>query len=186
MKFNNLFVAAFAALSLIATGCGGGGNNEQEDETITRTLLVGTGDSTTPTTKKWRTVFLKVNSNYVGTGADQACPVEVQSVGGGSSTSCEAGDYLELRSDGKGRAAYQGGVLEPDFDDTWTLTGDTLSTVNRTSGSDAIVVASFKLTNEGIVGGKQRIRMSTLSETEPDGETLRPGEVGFEFVIEEI
>lgn len=178
-----LLLCGVGMLALV--GCGGGGSDASETGELTRVLLSGTGDGASLTTKKWRTIFLKVNGNYIGTGADQACPVEVESRGGGSFTSCNPENYLELRSDGKSRSKDEDGLSET-FDDLWQLTGNTLSSVSNSNGGTDRVVASYALTDEGIVGGRQRLRLRTLSETEPDGTTLRPEEVGFEFVIEEL
>lgn len=183
MKFKTLFVAAFAALSLISVGCGGGGSNT--NETITRTLLGGTGDSTTLTSKQWRMTFIRGNSTYVGTGADQPCPADIEKMGGGDSIGCGSNEALELRSDGKGRAVRDG-VPADDFDTVWNLTGDTLSVVDRTEDVNSQAVITFKLTNEGLVSGHQRIRMTILSQTDEDGTTPISEVVGFQYVIEEV
>lgn len=180
MKLKTLFVAAFAALSLISVGCGGGSEEIEEEGTFSRTLLVGTGDSTTQTTKRWREVLIKVNSNYTGAGADQACPVEL--VTGSGRNACNPLDSRELRSDGKWRAMFETAPPD-DFISDWTLTGDTLVLVGREmSGPSATY--TYKLTDEGVVARKQRIRMTLISAPPPDG--TYPSMVGFQYVIEEI
>lgn len=176
-------VLAIGLLGLV--GCGGGGNSGGGSERFRR-LLAGDGDTASggvTSAKHWRTVAMKANANYIGTGADQPCPVELDHKNGIDSTSCDPDDYLELRSDGRSRA-FSAGVLESTFDDTWSVAGTTLSTTTI-SGSDR-VVASFSLIDEGVVGGRQRIRLRTIAETEADGTTPRPGEAGFEFLIEEV
>ena len=129
---------------------------------------------------------MKVNTSYIGTGADQPCPVEPHSKNGMDSTSCDPANYIELRSDGRFRSKDEGG-LSATFDSFWDFTGSFLNTVTKT-GNDAKkrVVASFQVTNAGIIGGRQRLRLRTASETEDDGTTLRPDDVNFELVIEEL
>lgn len=180
-------LAALSLFSLSLVGCGGGGGTEV-DETINRTLIAGTGDSATLTSKKWRTVFLRVNGNYVGTGADQACPVSVDSKDGENSFDCDSNDALEMRSDGKLRGIFNG--VEPGeedtFDSIWTLSGDTFTLIDRTEDDTSQVLITFKLTNDGVVAGKQRVRMTIVSTTEEDGTTPRTDEAGFQLVIEEV
>ncbi|MGC4047787.1 MAG: hypothetical protein QM758_28670 [Armatimonas sp.] len=183
-KFKTLCVATCAALSLIATGCGGGGGT-QVDETITRALIGGTGDSTTLTSKRWHMIFIRGNSYYVGTGADQPCPASIDHTNGDDSFDCDPNNALDFRSDGKARGVRDG-VPDESFNTIWSLAGDTLTVIDRTEVETSQIVNTFKVTNEGIVGGHQRIRLNTISRTEEDGTTIRPDEAGFQIVFEEI
>ncbi|MGC4047786.1 MAG: hypothetical protein QM758_28665 [Armatimonas sp.] len=180
--FKTLSVATFATLSLIATGCGGGSGDTEEEGTITRTMLVGTGDSTTQTAKRWREVVIKFNSNYPGAGADQACPAEIEGLNGEIRNACNPLDSRELRSDGKWRSLFETAPPDPFISD-WTLTGDTLVLVSRDL-SDATGTFTYKLTDDGVVGGKQRIRMTLTSASVQNSNY--PSMVGFQFVIEEV
>lgn len=174
------WTAAFALGALALTGCGGGNSVSA----ISRTLLSGAESGSTLLSKKWSTISIKANSHFNGTGLDTPCPATLTGkTDPGSSISCNGDDYIELRSDGQARQfSVDNGGLDTTFDDLWTLTGDTfnhkiLDAINPDSDY------TYKVSDEGIVGGKQRLRL-TVQAAKVDGDA-EPDDVGLEFVIEE-
>lgn len=181
-------VAAISAL-FVLPGCGGGNDdndNGGDGGSALRKVLAGDGGTSGggPTTfRRWRTTALKVNGNFVGTGADQPCPVEVDHKIKNESISCDPTQYADFRSDGVSRtgSAADG----PDvFDDSWSLSGSVLDATTNVGG--ARVVARYQVTDEGIVNGRHRLRLRVISVTEDDGVTPDPDDPGFEYLIEDI
>jgi hypothetical protein len=173
---------AAALCALTAIGCGGGGGGSVA--AITRTLLSGSESGATLQSKKWRTVSIKANSHYNGTGLDTPCPTTLTGkTDPGSTISCDSDDYIELRSDGQGRLYDPDtGGLDATFDDLWTLSGDVFNhKIVATGGADSDY--TYKVTDEGPVGGKQRLRLRVQQGSQSG--TPEPDDIGLEFVIEE-
>jgi hypothetical protein len=186
----SLSMTLAGALVFLA-GCGGGsGGGDTGGGGISnfsaREILAGNGSTSANqalTTKRWKVFSVKVNGNYTGTGADQPCPAQVFLK---SNTNfyrgCTEADYYDIRSDGKARIVQGNAASSLPFDATWSNTDNTF-TIMSTSTKRVTTKDVYTLTNEGVVSGKQRLRVKIISET-VDGNN-KPEDVGFEAVIEE-
>lgn len=167
-----------------AIGCGAGGAGGGDTLEITRMLLTGSESAATLTAKKWKTISMRANGNYVGTGGDQPCPVTLEDRSGSGSISCNGSDYVELRSDGKARSfSVEAGGLDTDFDDSWSVAEAVLGhVINRDGRTESNY--SYDVTDAGIVEGKQRLRLR-IRAASADGTSV-PEDIGLESVIEEL
>ena len=188
MRRNTILATVLAMTMTALVGCGGGSEPEDTSgDPLSRTMIAGDGEGVGGarlTSKKWKTISMRSNDKYNGTGADQPCPTEIAlKTDGGATISCNSQNYIELRSDGKAREfSVERGGLDELYDDIWTFEGTALGHVVNIDGTRESVY-SYNLTNEGIVGGKQRFRMKVLS-AEVGGDR-QPEDIGLEFVIED-
>ena len=176
---------ALGAMALTGCGGGGGGTDDGSDEPLSRTSITGDGDKlggARLTTKKWKILAIKASGSYSPSGADQPCPATATlKADSGTTVECRANSFLEFRSDGKSRQ-YDGAGTDVTFSDTWDFSADVLNITIRDGGS--VDFGNYNAINEGIVGGKQRIRVRTITHA-VDG-TAQPEDVGNELVIEEV
>ena len=88
---------------------------------------------------------------------------------------------MEFRSDGKSRQYDAASAATEPFDDSWDFSADVLNITVRDSGSTDF--GNYSALNEGIVVGKQRIRIRTITHT-LNGAS-QPEDVGNELLLEE-
>ncbi len=185
-KLSIFSVLATLSLSGALIGCGGAkGDGGGSGDPLSRTIITGDGDKlggTRFTTKKWKILAIKASSSYTPSGADQPCPATVTLKADSSTTvECRANSFLEFRSDGKLRQ-YDGAGTDVTFSDSWDFSADVLNIVAIDSGSTDL--GNYTAINEGIVSGKQRIRVRTITHTS-DG-VAQPEDIGNEVLIEEV
>ncbi|WP_309716743.1 hypothetical protein [Armatimonas sp.] len=192
MRRKTILVALFAMTITALIGCSGGGTPDTNPTpspsptpggSTFRTILTGTGNSVTLTTRKWYVLSLRPNSFFKGTGGDQPCPVTIDSKDGASEASCSSKDYVEFRSDSTLREGTDGGAADA-FGGSWGLASNTLTIVVGTGGER--VETKFTLLEESAVGGKRRLRFVTISKTQEGSSSLDPQQPGNEFVLEEV
>ena len=192
MRRKTILVAMFAMTLTALIGCGGGGTPDinptpspspTPGSNVFRTILTGTGDSVTRTTRKWYVLSLRPNSFFKGTGGDQPCPVTIESKDGASAADCGQKDYVEFRSDSTLREGADGGAADV-FGGSWSLASNTLTIVLGTGGER--IETKFTLLEESVVGGKRRVRFVTISKTLEGSASLDSQQPGNEFVIEEV
>jgi hypothetical protein len=172
------FAMIIALMGILATttGCGSSGGTKAPDPTgseVTRALLDGGGTTSGAgvTQKNWRVVAVAGNQNYPSSGADQTCPVVLNSLVDENETlECGANDTVTIRSDGTFK--FQG------FGKTWSLSG---SKVTLDYGA-AIGTQVIDITPQ-TVGGVQRIRLLQISLTRNGA--LQPHDDGAVIVLEE-
>ena len=187
MRRKVILVAALAMTMTALMGCGGSGaEDDSSGDPITRTMITGDGEplgGTRFTTKKWKILALKANGNYTPTGVDLPCPAKVTLNGSGGSASieCRANSFVEFRSDGKSRQYDETSAATEPFDDSWDFSADVINVTTRDGGSTDF--GNYKAINEGIVAGKQRLRIRTITHT-LDGEA-QPEDVGNEILLED-
>lgn len=187
MRQKTILVAVLAMAMTALMGCGGGkgDGDDGSGDPLSRTTITGDGDrlgGSRFTTKKWRILAIKASGNYTPSGVDQPCPATATlKADSGTTIECRANSFVEFRSDGKSRQYDGTGASEP-FDDSWDFSADVLNVTVRDSGSTDF--GNYKALNEGIVGGKQRIRVRTITHT-LDGAS-QPEDVGNELLIEEV
>lgn len=187
MRRKMILVTVLAMAMTALLGCGGSGaEDDSSGDPITRTMITGDGDrlgGTRFTTKKWKILALKANGNYTPTGVDLPCPATatLNGSGGSASIECRANSFVEFRSDGKSRQYDETSAATEPFDDSWDFSADVLNITVRDGGSTSF--GNYKAINEGIIGGKQRLRIRTVTQT-IEGEA-QPEDVGNELVIEE-
>ncbi len=179
-------VATLAALTTLSLfGCGGGGTPSSGGNG-NFALLAGSGNATNLTVKYFRTVSLKNNTTYwISTGADQPCPVSIADRANPTNPSyaltCSDEDSA-FRSDGKG-TSFDRGVAN-DWSDAYTfsINGDTVTSVSGSGTSKLTTIATMKTE---IIGGKIRIRLIVKKQVDETGAEL-PEYVGNEVVLEEV
>ena len=185
MRRKAILVTVLAMTMTALAGCGGGAETDDgSDEPLDRMTITGDGDKlggTRFTTKKWQILTLRANGNYSPSGTDQPCPATATlKADSGTTVECRANSFMEFRSDGKFRQ-YDGAGTAVTFTDSWDFSADVLNVTIRDSST--VDLGNFRAINEGVVGGKQRIRIRTITHV-LDG-TDQPEDVGLEFVIEE-
>jgi hypothetical protein len=159
-----IFLLALALTCAVFSGCGGGSKEVISGTDVTRALLDGGGTTSgaSVTTRTWRIVAIAGNQNYPKSGADQPCPVKLDSLVDDSQTlECGADDRVTITSDGTFK--FQG------FGKTWSLDGAKLTL----DYGSALGVQVGEIVPE-TVGGKQRRG------------TLRPHDDGSLLVLEEV
>lgn len=186
MRRNTILATVLAMAATALVGCGGGGGTDNgSDEPLDRTTIAGDGDGfggARLTTKKWKIVALKANGNYAPSGSDQPCPATSTLKADGDTTiECRADSFLEFRSDGKYRQ-YDGAGTSVAFSDIWDFSADVLNVTIRDGGTTDF--GNYRALNEGVVGGKQRIRIRTI--THSVNSEAQPEDVDNELLIEEV
>ena len=186
MRRKTIMVAALAMAMTALVGCGGGGGeDDSSDEPLSRTMIAGDGDAlggSRFTTKKWKILAMKANGNYTPAGADLPCPATATlKADSGTTIECRANSFVEFRSDGKSRQYDETSAATEPFDDSWDFSADVLNVTTRDGGSTDF--GNYSALNEGVIGGKQRIRIRTITHT-LDGEA-QPEDVGNEILLED-
>ena len=189
MRRKTILVAMLAMAMTALIGCGGakGDGDGGSGDPLSRMTITGDGDrlgGSRFTTKKWKILAIKANGNYTPAGADLPCPATATLNGssGSASIECRANSFVEFRSDGKSRQYDETSAATEPFDDSWDFSADVLNVTVRDGGSTSF--GNYKAINEGIVGGKQRLRIRTI--TQPLAGEAQPEDVGNELVIEEV
>lgn len=186
MRRKAILVTVLAMTMTALAGCGGAKETDDgSGDPLDRTTITGDGDKlggSRFTTKKWKILAIKANGNYAPSGADQPCPATATlKADSGTTIECRADSFLEFRSDGKSRQYDAASAATEPFDDSWDFSADVLNVTTRDGGS--VDFGNYNAINEGLVGGKQRIRVRTITHT-LDG-AAQPEDVGNELLIEE-
>jgi hypothetical protein len=176
MRRNSILAMALALGALALFGCGGSKSDPTPGGGDFRKVLGGDGATAAggaTTTKTW----LVVATRPGGASADTPC-VE------NPATSFDECESIQYRSDGKATSSIQKGTFGyPRFSDEWAFSGSTFS-YTFDNGAFGTFIDRSTVTDEGVVGGKRRLRLHLVSNTEP-GPVTRPGD-GSETVIEEV
>ena len=187
MQRNTILTTVLAMAMTALVGCGGAKETDDgSGDPLDRTTITGDGDKlggTRFTTKKWAILSIKANGNYSPSGVEQPCPATATlKADSGTTVECRANSFIEFRSDGKSRQYDAATAATEPFDDSWDFSADVLNVTTRDGGS--VDLGNYNAINEGVIGGKQRIRVRTITHT-LDGEA-QPEDVGNELVIEEV
>ena len=186
MRRNTVLATVFAMAMTALVGCGGGAESDDGGggDPLDRTTITGDGErlgGARLTTKRWRILAIRANGNYAPSGADLPCPATATLRADGETTiECAANSFVEFRSDGRSRI-FDGAGTGVDFTDVWDFSANVLNiTLNQGSSTD---FNNANAIDEGIVGGKQRIRLRTIRHEVDRVE--QPEDVGNELLVED-
>jgi len=145
---------------------GTGSSGGQNDTAFWRSLLAGDGSTMgggATTTRSW----IVIARRTAEAGADTPC------VENPSTTSDECPTTM-FRSDGKWSSSLQkGSTGYPRFSDTWEVDGATVKQI-MVSSLDTFTTISTAV-DEGMTGGRRRMRLLGVSFQDPRGVTDRQG-----------